>query len=89
VVEGRGEYEVARYRTPAAARPGRVQGLKVSRRGGRVRVSWKDAGPHAATIRLSDGRRLVRQTRKPLLTVAGVNRATRGTVGVRALSLPA
>ena len=62
-----------------------MRGLKVTHRGGRVRVSWKDAGLHEATIRLSDGRRLVRHTRKRSLTVAGVARATRGTVSVRAL----
>jgi hypothetical protein len=85
VVDGRGEYEVARYAAPAAARPGRVRGLKVTHRGGRVRVSWKDAGLHEATIRLSDGRRIVRQTRRRSLMVAGVAKATRGSVSVRAL----
>ena len=72
-------------RAPAAGRPGRTRGLKVTHRGTRVRISWKDAGAHEATIRLGDGRRLIRHTRKRSLDVSGVTRATTGTVSVRAV----
>ena len=81
----RGEYEVARYTAPSAQRPGRPRGLKLTHRGTRVRISWKDAGAHEATIRLADGRRLIRHTRKRSLVVSGVTRATTGTVSVRAV----
>ena len=85
LVEGRGEYEVARYTAPAAARPGKTRGLKVSHRGTRVRITWTDSGAHEATVRLGDGRRLVRHTRKRSLTLKGVERGDTGTVSVRAV----
>ena len=78
-----GGYEVARYTAPAAQRPARVRGLRVARRGGALRIAWKKAGPLEATIRLSDGRRLIRHTRGRALTIAGVERTTTGTVSVR------
>jgi hypothetical protein len=85
LIEGRGEYEVARYTAPAAARPGKTRGLKVTHRATKVRISWKDRGRHAAAIRLADGRRIVRTTRGRALTIAGVGRAITGTVTVKAV----
>jgi hypothetical protein len=51
-----------------------------------VRIAWRDTGTHEATIRLADGRRIVRHTRKRSLTITGVKRATTGTVSVKAVS---
>jgi hypothetical protein len=84
VVEGRGEYEVARYSAPKAPRPGRTRGLKVAHTGSRLKLSWSDRGTHEATIKLSDGRRIVKRTRKRALTLSHVSRATTGTATVKA-----
>ena len=85
LVEGRGEYEVAHYTAPAAARPAKSRGLRVMHRGSPRADRVEGQGLHEATIRLADGRRIVRHTRKRSLTIAGVKRATTGTVSVKAV----
>jgi hypothetical protein len=82
----RGEYEVARYRAPGQQRPARPRALRVTRRGSTLRLAWKAARPadsQRATVRLSDGRRLMFRTRGSRLVVRGVPRRVRGTVEVR------
>ncbi len=84
----RGEYEVARYTAPSAQRPGRPRALRVSRRGGGLRITWKATGTadvHQATVRLRDGRRLVVRTRRSSAFIRGVRREIAGTVSVRGL----
>jgi hypothetical protein len=67
VVEGRGEYEVNDYWAPAAERPGRVRGLKLTR----TRVSWRDGGKHEVRVSYAGGRRVVKRTSAHSLALRG------------------
>jgi hypothetical protein len=78
VVEGRGEYEVNDYRAPAAEKPGRVRGLKLTR----TRVSWRDGGRHEVRVSYRGGRCVVKRTSAHALALHG--RAT--SVKVRAVT---
>jgi hypothetical protein len=84
----RGEYEVARYTAPAARKPARPRGLRVARRHGGLKITWRAAKPadvQQVTVRLADGRRLVRRTRATSLFVPGVRRSVRAHVSVRGI----
>ncbi|MBO9531505.1 MAG: PKD domain-containing protein [Solirubrobacteraceae bacterium] len=78
---------VGHYRAPKVFRPGLVKGVKTSRRGTRLAVSWKAAAGaerYVVTLTLSDGRRVVRQVANRSLTLRTTARAKR--VSVRAVT---
>jgi hypothetical protein len=80
----RKELTVARYVAPAPPKPARPT-LKVKRVGTKLVVSWAKDGASkrwTARITLSDGRVLVLLPRKPIVTVAGVAKATTGRIAV-------
>jgi PKD repeat protein len=79
---------VASYRAPAARRPARPRGVRVTRQGTRVQVGWAaDGAPsHVVTVALSDGRRVVRRVdRARRLVLGDVGRGVRATASVRAV----
>ncbi len=68
---------VGSYRAPGVARPGRVKGVKLTRRGSRLIVRWrasKDGLRHAVYLVVSDKRRLIRYA------AAGVHSVSFGAI---------
>jgi PKD repeat protein len=85
----RDEIKVAGYQAPGPVHPARIGGLQVRHRGSAVRASWRraaNARAYEVSLRLSDGRRVVRRTRARALVVGHVGRRVRGTVQVRGIS---
>lgn len=79
---------VASFRAPATKRPGRVRGVKTTRHGGRLRVSWtRDGAPaHVVTVALGDGRRIVRRVDGRARLDLKVARGLRAKATVRAVA---
>ncbi|HUO71261.1 MAG TPA: hypothetical protein VMU39_10825, partial [Solirubrobacteraceae bacterium] len=80
---------VATYVAPAPQRPGRVTGLRISRRGAVLRASWKPVAQttfYLVRVTLSNGRRLVRVvgSRTRSLTLTGIAGSVRASVTVSA-----
>ena len=74
---------VGRYRAPKIALPGLVKGVKTSRHGSRLAVSWKatsGAERYVVTLALSDGRKVVNQVSSRSLTLRTTAHAKRVTV---------
>jgi hypothetical protein len=74
---------VGHYRAPKVFRPGLVKGVKTTKRGTRLAVSWKPAAGaerYVVTLTLTDGRRLVRHVAHRSLTLRTTARAKRVTV---------
>jgi hypothetical protein len=86
----RDELNVASY-TPPKSASGKVQGLRLAARKGRLKATWKRVGgakTYRVAVRVSDGRRLLYlDKRKPSPNVARVTRGMKVTVQVRAEGL--
>jgi len=79
---------VARYTAPAARRPARPRGLRVTRRGGRLVARWRPvagAARYAVVVEAAGRPRTLRLTRRTRLRVAVPSRG-RATVLVGALA---
>jgi hypothetical protein len=87
----RAEVAVTSYAPPKSA-SGKVKGLKLVARHGRLKATWKrvrGAKAYRVWVRVSDGRRLLYlQQRARSLTVPRVARGMRVSVQVRAAALP-
>ena len=86
----RANVDVASYTAPAPARPAQPRGVKLSRKGSRVTVTWRPATRAARYLvraTLSDGRRLLlfATGKKRSVRISGVPSATRGTIRVAGL----
>ena len=83
---------VAHYTAPAPARPAEPRGLKLTRNGSSLRVTWARAGDAAryrARITLSDARSLiffVQSHQRSAVIVSGVAAKTTGHVTVQAIN---
>ena len=80
----RGQYHVASYRSPGQQSPAKPRGLKITRTGTRLRLSWKraaDASRYILKVRLSDGRVLLflPAARQTSATVNKIPRKLRAT----------
>lgn len=86
----RDRINVAAYRAPAPIKPGKPRHLRLRRRGGKLIASWrhaKGAERYVASIKLKDGRRLVRTTTKTTVkvrSVPGIDSAKVQVAGLRA-----
>jgi hypothetical protein len=77
---------VARYGAPGPRRPGRPRGLRVTRRGETLLVSWKGAARgFAVTVKPRGAPAILRVTRGHRVRIPGIARRTRGTVLVGGL----
>lgn len=82
----RDEVVVTQYAAPAPQRPAKPKRLTARRRGNALVLSWKPARPadrQEVMVRLSDGRRVFRQTKRGSLKVPRVRRGVRAGVSVR------
>ena len=81
---------VARYTAPAPIAPSAPRGLKLARKGSKVRITWNRArasSEYNVVVRTSDGRRelFIRPGNRRAVTVRGVTRRTGISVSVRGL----
>jgi hypothetical protein len=87
----RAELAVTSYSPPRSA-GGKVKGLKLVARHGKVKATWKKvtgAGAYRVSVSVSDGRKLLYlQLRRRSLTIPRATRGMRVTVKVRAAALP-
>ncbi len=90
----REELEVARFRAPATQRAGRIARTRVRRRGTKVTLRWlpsSGATSYRVRARLSDGRVILRETRRRRLILKGVAKRTTGSfrvAGINAVGEP-
>src|SRR5262249_44831500 len=85
----RGEYKVATFRALAVQKPQQPFGVHVIRSTKKLDVAWQRARPsdsYQVTVALSDGRKYVRITDHPTLSLKGVSRGLGADVTVRAIS---
>jgi hypothetical protein len=80
----RGQYPVTSYRSPGPQRPATPKAFKITRKGTRLRVSWKRTGVvsrYILRVRLSDGRvlLLLPKARQTSATVADVSKKVKAT----------
>ncbi|MCW2958571.1 MAG: domain containing protein, partial [Solirubrobacterales bacterium] len=91
VVQGglpRAAITLARYTAPAPPKLAAPKSLRLRRSGSRLLASWKPvrgAARYSVTVKLTDGRSVPLETRRPALTVKSVAAATKGTVAVVAI----
>lgn len=81
----REEMEVARFRAPATRRAARIARTRVRRRGTKVTLAWlpsSGATSYRVRARLSDGRVLLRETRRRRLVIKGVAKRATGRFAV-------
>jgi len=79
---------VARFTTRRPSPPARPRGLRALARGSTIRISWvrvPGAARYAVSVRLTDGRRVLRLTRSTRLAVGKLGTRPRGSVSVLAL----
>lgn len=80
---------IAHYRAPAAVKPTRVRGLRVKRSARAATARWRPArgaADYRVRVSVSDGRTLMRSSKKPRLRIRGLARTDRVTVSVSARS---
>jgi hypothetical protein len=86
----RAQLRVASYRAPNALLPGKVRGLKLKRKGGKLAIDWRKAPRakrYAVAWKLRDGRRgavIVNKTKFVLGKVPRVNGGAISVAGLRA-----